>query len=578
MESQSGIYRPSWFCRLIFRIDPYDDKLLSGEVPNIPPKNIKGTGTEADRVLEVRPDPLAPAGLTRLVLWPKGATAAPGGPNAQVKSGDGLTHHLDIAPTSFNLEYNGIRTADTFKCKFRFVDLPIDPRMIRSCGVQFYLGTLSEEQYAAVMRGEITRAEQSRNAVLPYEWVDKLGRKRSNLRFEGFVDKWSNTWDDEEPTIEIECRDLTSFFLKEECPPQLGVSTELQIDVAIANYLACFPRMAGMAVEYRGGNPANVLLKDSLQLTAYSTTNGAPPSAQGGGGGSKLKVWDYLADMVGCIGHTIRVEGTTVIIQRARTIKSSNVNGQQRPDDPFKSRLTPNRAMIWARNIKKMNISRSFEGGDPINIEVRAYSPADKRTFIGRFPEKSSTNATTKETSLGRLVDSNSGDGSKQEKWRVFVVQGVKGEDTLRAIAQNIYEMISRQEIQAQIETMDLASFGGGNEDPDLLDVKAGDAINLLVDYKNPINDLSGYEKSLIVLSQAEQFLVNLGFPREFAKEYAKAYSKAGFMTDLIIRKMSIDGDSGSADSDPSGVSLKIEAANYIEIRADRDIKDPKFE
>ena len=153
----------------------------------------------------------------------------------------------------------------------------------------------------------------------------------------------------------------------------------------------------------------------------------------------------------------------------------------------------------------------------------------------------------------------------------------MKGEDTLRAIAQNIYEMISRQEIQAQIETMDLASFGGGNEDPDLLDVKAGDALNLLVDFKNPVNDYSKYEKTLIVLSQAEQFLVNLGFPREFAKEYAKAYSKAGFMTDLIIRKMSIDGDAGSEDSDPGGVSLKIEAANYIEIRADRDLKNGKF-
>lgn len=59
---------------------------------------------------------------------------------------------------------------------------------------------------------------------------------------------------------------------------------------------------------------------------------------------------------------------------------------------------------------------------------------------------------------------------------------GITNQKRLQQIAQELYEEIGRQELGGNVKTKSLASFGAGNEDPDLLRLRPGDAMQLMID------------------------------------------------------------------------------------------------
>ena len=60
----------------------------------------------------------------------------------------------------------------------------------------------------------------------------------------------------------------------------------------------------------------------------------------------------------------------------------------------------------------------------------------------------------------------------------------------LKRAAREIYEGIHRQELLLQVKTRNLASFGGDNTDPDILDMKPGDNFQVL-DREQQFNTLT---------------------------------------------------------------------------------------
>lgn len=207
-------YYPSAKIRMIVRFDEFGDKSVQAQAPKKPITVRRGTSSQ-NAPLVVQPDNSTP-GVTRLQLVPQGGTVAPGGPQGQTKSGDGYTFVLaGIIPRSATWSQNGIRAADTLQVRIRFVDCPIDPRTVRSCGVQYYLGTVSGDDFARGVDGGTRTAKGSTTHnyveplnLIPDEYIDSTGQQRTNLRFEGFVDSWDVEWgDDDEPVLVLECRD-----------------------------------------------------------------------------------------------------------------------------------------------------------------------------------------------------------------------------------------------------------------------------------------------------------------------------------------------------------------------------------
>lgn len=555
-------YFPSARVRLIIRFEDYGE----GDTPKppaIPPQLRRGTTKQTSKAeLEV----VEHEGALVLV-GPGDNPNAVGSPQEQHASLDGFTHVIDgIIPTSAGLSRNGIRTADTLQLSLKYRDLPIDPRVVRSCAVEYFLGCVTPDDYERGMRGQLRREGVAPNAGVPYNvipdtYLDAYGRPRTNLRFQGWVDNWEDDWPNSDaPTVALSCTDNTRLLIEQDHPTKMSMAIDVPIDRAIAQYLANFPQFRGLRVEYRPGSDAKPVLKDVLNAQAYPKGVG-PSTAKGGD--NKLTVWDYITDVVGSIGLTVRMAGVTIIVQRARTLYADKFAGRE--EDPFQGRVLPSgralarRLFIYGQNVSSMKAARSFTKYAPQNIEVRCYNPRRKKTLIARYPTFVADRQ--KRLNPGETAD---------QKFTVIRVTGIGDEETLRVIAQTAYETIGRRELEFQIDTKNLGSFGGGNLDPDVLDAQEGDALDLEVH-----READGLEQNSVTMIEQEirrrpaQFLIELGFPAEFAAAYAKAVSNISFPTTFRLRELDIDWD-----AEGEGISLSLRVINFVEARADTNLPE----
>ncbi len=554
-------YFPRARARLIVRFEDFGAHVPPA--PKKPPHIRGGKSVDNKAALKVEKDGDA------YRIGPE-ASARGGAPHEQTSSSDGRTFVIDrLVPVRATLLRNGVRAADTLSLTLRFLDFPFDPRALRSVAVQFYLGTLTEEQF----QGEVSGSFKD---VLPDTFVDHRGRTRSNLRFEGWIDELSEEWDDDgQALVSFECTDNTRLLIDIEAPPQLTVAADQPIDKAIASYLANFPQCAGLTVEYRPIGAPPPSLGKALAKTAFRPKLGPAPSggaggasggAGAGGGGSKLAAWDYLTDIAGALGLAIRMEGRKVIVQRPRTLWASKFEG--RSDDPWTGRILPDgrnvpaRLFIYGKNLSRFGFKRKYSKWTSTNVEVRCYSAKQGKTLAARFPGAKKDE---------RVTSPKPGDGT-EESWKIVTVNGIEDEATLRAIAQGVYESIGRQEFTGKFQSKDLASFGGGPSDPDILDCQAGDAIELEV-ARAVDGATSAGAAAEAVATRASSFLKQLGFDDALASAYAKAVSKIGMTGTYRVRTLSIDWD-GEAEGggDQGAITVDFEVVNFLEVRASKDL------
>src|ERR1019366_5424634 len=268
--------------------------------------------------------------------------------------------------------------------------------------------------------GQVNYAEPLN--VIPDAYQDAQGQQRTNLRFQGFVDDWDCDWDDDaEPVIKLECCDNTRLLIDVQAPAGLFVSPTLPVDRAIADYLSNFPNFAGLNVVRLPAGLTPPTLKSALAGTAYQPQLGPPP-AKGGGAVEKLSVWDYLTDVAGALGYSIRVDGTDIIIQQPMSLL--NGAGGARPDDPFRGRNVDGetftyRRVISGRNLGKAKVSRKYAKKVASNVICRCYSPRRKKTLVAFFPNPKSQAAML-------AVKALPGDGNAQQNWIEWKVRGVE--------------------------------------------------------------------------------------------------------------------------------------------------------
>jgi hypothetical protein len=552
---------PSWKARLTVRLEEYgDDGTLTKELPNKKKlqTQLKGKDVNRDGATQVVQDPDSPAGATRWLIQAKTSSADPQRPGS---SGDSLTFELGtVQPKKATWKSESVRSADELTLDLRYLDLPLDPRCIRSCGVQFYLGTVTEDDYARGIGGGVKDAGAPDAGeplnVVPDQYVDRYGQQRSNLRFTGWVDTWECEFsEDAEPSVHLGCRDNTTLLIDQDAVAMHAIDDKKPIDQAFAHYLAQYPQYAGLSVEYRPTGATPPTVGASLAKSAFKPHIGPTPS-KGGGAAGKLAVWDYLSDMAGTIGHIVYVEGNVVVVSQVRTI----TGGEQpaRESDPYRAReydgvQMQHRTFIYGRNVLSYKPARKYGKGAATNVEVRSYSTADKTTLVVRYPAKPDSVATHMLPGAGR----------GEQRVQVVRVTGVTNKDTLKIIAKSAYETIGRNELNVHIKTKNLASFGGDNEDPDLLDLRSGDALDLLVSRDVDWSTVNDVEAMLLTQSSAEQFLTGLGYSPAFATAYAKTYQSAGFQNTFVVR-----GLQATCELE-DGVSLDIEVMNYITARAD---------
>jgi hypothetical protein len=545
-------YYPRASLNLILRFDEFGAfHPLKARAPALSTKNLDGLGGSRSP-LSAQVDPTAPAGVTRYVIAQPGSASA-GGPQDQTSSVDPYTFTVTVIPKTASWSQDGTKEATKLDAVLKYVDCPIDPRTIRSAAVEFYLGCVPEDDFAGQTQGVFG----GNSTVIPTRFTGPSGEPRTNLRFQGFVNKWETDWGDSEPTIHLECQDNSVLLHQQEQPPRLAISMTKPLDQSVADYMANFVQFAGLSVEYRPSTDVPPVLGQSLSATAFRPNIGPPISRAGAGGGGKApSVWDYLTEVCGAVGHNIRMDGTTLIIQRTRSLVVGSVGSEAaRPDDPFRGRNVDGvqfgyRRLIYGRNIKGLKVARNFTRATPKNIELRAYNCETKKCLVARFPQLSD-----------RQVYALPGNVTDQ-KWEVKRCSGITDLRVLTQMAQDYYESQGRQELAVDVKTDNMGSFGGSNLDPDILDMKVGDTFEILVN-RDPddVNDLTRIETALTAQGQNAALMVQLGFSQAFANAYARAYTNAGLLTLFKLKSLKIDWGE-------DGVTLTVGGINYIEVRA----------
>lgn len=497
----------------------------------------------------------------KIVLVPKGSDEKPSKlrPSLLSIGGDALTQPVSgIIPLRATLAINGIRTASTLTLEIAFSDLPVEPRMVRGVAVDFYLGTVTASDFAAGIAGQTRTTptgEREPLNLIPTEYTDGFGRARTNLRFTGWVDEWEVSWSESIPVVRLQCRDNGSILIDTEAPPMLVIDPKMPLDKAFAKYLAVFPQFGGISVQYLPKGEEAPAYRPAAQKASFRVPFG-PPGMMGG----KMSVLDYLSDIAAHLGLVVRFDGmtSTLIIQAPRTIYSNKF--PKRDDDPYVregvgGRPLPYRLFIYGRNVADFNMKRKYTVAGPKTIEVRSYSTKLKRYLVVRYPFKQD-----------RLERGLPGIILPDETLSQFFFPGIEDLPTLRKIAQAIYEQLGRNEIELNLRTRDLGSFGGSALDPDVLDLKAGDTIQFEVTEDTQtaqLNFASEVEQAQTTEARAAEYMAKLGYTPEFAKAYGIARQNAVMQPYFRVKRVDFGWDI------ERGLDIAVTAVNYIELRGD---------
>lgn len=526
-------YAPRWRVRLLIRLEEYDD-----------------TGTK--RLSKATAAPKLNASSTAYTNVPLSYTRGVAGWFLQPKQGPSVVSPLranvidieaNVVPKQFSLGANGIRQADTLKLMFRYADLPFDPRVVRASGVEFFIGT----------------APITGNAELPTYVTDTTlwpdGRTVSNLRFQGWVDKWAIAFpdDSDEPLVSLECRDNTALLIDQEHPPALVASKTVSVSEAVALYMSNFPQFAGMTVEYRSGLAQSVSPREptlASGISRPSAQSGAGPSSGIGGAGmggatrgARMSCWDFLTEVTGSIGHLVRVEGTTVVVSPPRSLTNTKT---PRADDPYQGRVVggrslPLRVLRMPKNIHSIDLSRNYALNVPKDVRVVSYDTGNKSIIDVVWPEHAED----------RLQSPKLKFNEQHKTQHIIRISGVSDKGTLKIIARQIYESLNRNEITGNLKTYSLAAEGGDNSTPDLLYLRQGDAIVI-----------EGEPSDRLIRRMRA-----LGYPEEQITAYTRVLQNANFQRVFYVRGVGIQGN------EDDSITIDIQFLNFIEARDDVDAK-----
>lgn len=519
---------------------------------------------------------------------------------ARVDFEDDFSKILDIQPLMSDRTVNGHRLADELNLKVSWKDVPFDVRIIRAILVLHFEGTVPARNFE--------RGQRSRGFIDDGGYL--VSARRSNLKFIGFVDQISDTHSASDDVINMKCRDLTSVLLDTKLPKltRKTIQGGQNIVEVINNLLNTLQFTAGEFIRGPVVRPEGTVLPtldrkryDKLKTTAASRNaaadagNDAQPhivrnSTKGGNSGESY--WDAITDL--CVSHGLLpyIELDQLIIQPPRTLFTSGnqVAGtagiSQFPTDyriGIGDTNDPIRRMVYGANLEGLSFQRKLSRIKAPYVRVLSFNPnvtdPERRLLEAIHPPR---------TPDGRKVSTKIGvTGNKpQIEIQQVIVTGIIDQDQLQSIAEAAYEMMGRQHLGVKLRTSDLASFSNHpdfdpNEDPDLLDLKAGDPIRMITvpNDDSPNNFFGVAELNKLIdrarrsfratgnvpeFNDAVRFLRSKGYSDEDAQQLITILRAVNLESELRVFSMNVSLDLQGGD-----VSIQIDARNYVRVRED---------
>ena len=412
------------------------------------------------------------------------------------QSPDGLSRVNNIIPAKASVELAGYRQGGKFSIKLPYRKLPIDPRLYRSCGVEIHFGCISASDFATGMQ----RIEPNGRRL------SMLQTTRDTLALVGTVDKPSLDVDEDGAVLSFEGRDNVGILADSPIDPKLVSSLALSepIDSVVAQILATHPFGDQFMVsvnpdEWPNGLPSPGT-KDGLTRVRQKADGKGARAHPGADTSTSVSFWDLITQycfLVGAVpyfdaGGFLRIRPAVSLYDYLKAeggdfdprIRSPFAGGAPRVvelGDRHKSMLY--RRMIFGRNISELHFERKLQGTKARVVEIIAIDDDATTRGAGKlltvqWPKNKSDDATR---AARRTSITPSGSAASTEKMRI-PVYGIRDPAQLKQIAQAVFEEVMRQEISGHVQTQDLSSFGGDDADPDLLKLRPGDPVEILID------------------------------------------------------------------------------------------------
>lgn len=472
-EAPRGVFYPSLVCNLRLM---FDEALHTTATP--PPAPVSTAERAAQRAACHGVEPLHDPLVVR--------------PGA-------ITFVMDRVPKKASVNLKGYREAATFDLTFDFRQLPIDPRAVRAASVEIHVGTVSAANFAHGM--EQSFAGQ-RASVLDTRTATG-GINADTLLFIGTVDEWENNDEEKSSTVRISGRDLRGILIDSPLSSQSLARLEIgrPIDDVIRQILCFHPLGEQFTVAV---NPAEwadqtvpVLNSTAVSPRHRRGARGRTPRPANNAPATDMTFWDAITRycfLVGAVpyfhGAELRVRPLRSVFDQIRAgfdprIPTPFAGGRTRTVDGYEFAV---RHLVYGRNVRSMKLARKMAGRNRpkvvrvVSVEHDAPSRDGTQAPIleARWPVRDTSRAGAQARST-RVAPS----GQQTHEEVVTVpVPGVHDLARLTEIARALFEEMGRQEMTGAVRTRALASFGAGNEDPDLLRARPGDALVLQVDHR----------------------------------------------------------------------------------------------
>lgn len=408
-------------------------------------------------------------------------------------------------PLKGDVQLPGYRQAGQFSFDFNFVDLPIDPRTVRSCALDIYMGTVEASRFAQGMRSP--EPDGSLASI--------IGKTPESLLLTGIVDDWSVEHGEEGSTISIKGRDMRGVLLD---TPVSVISSSLEtvvsaldltlpIDYVVRQLLSFVPAFEQFQVIV---NPAEW---ENSVVPAPASPEAIPRHRQGARGGraraappaagNDLKFWDLIVRYCYLVGAIPYFQGLQLLIRPSRTIfdQARGPVDPVRNPTPFSKGLpresdattgapiTPGlryRRLVYGRDISSLSFGRKMGGARrPYVVRAVAMNSSSASRGAGVVVEAfwPPLQANAQAAAARRTRVAPSGQTTQEEQITVPVA-GITDPRQLQGIARATYEEIGRGEMGGACAMKNLASFGGDNSDPDILRLRPGDGVEFAVDVR----------------------------------------------------------------------------------------------
>ena len=293
------IKRPGWLLRFFVRLEdfksPLDDGAQSEDAPfaqggqqlieqmSAAETNVAIASAAKAAVRDLHNDQATAEAQTQLAQLRRHQTALKsGGKSAAGDKSKGDAYSIEFAtvPSEMDLDDKGFRFASELTAAFPFVDLPLDPRIIRECRVEAWVGTIKVVDFASADRWMLA----------------PIRGDTTVLRFNGYIDLDEMTHNETEGVVHIKARSYEAVLIDGKINAMASAYRVKGNSEPITDYvnriLAQYPPTGGQTggdafqAYWYGGDPTKEPTIDRKTLVRSLQTAASRNAANGSTGGN----------------------------------------------------------------------------------------------------------------------------------------------------------------------------------------------------------------------------------------------------------------------------------------------------